>query len=146
MLQKVVKCYFVPLPRLSYIYWLIHFKKRTAHSASYTFLREMLINIETRHFHSSINHQEHLFHRPLITSYLRRVNIIKQLFYRNLQTQSFEDVFQTGVHKNFANFTGKRLCWKALESLFKTFAGWRPATLLKKDSDKGAFLWSLQNF
>ena len=23
--QKVVKCYFIPLPRLSYIYWLIHF-------------------------------------------------------------------------------------------------------------------------
>ena len=23
--QKVVKCYFVPLPRFSYIYWLINF-------------------------------------------------------------------------------------------------------------------------
>ena len=28
MLQKVVKCYFVPLPRLSYIYSLTHFKLR----------------------------------------------------------------------------------------------------------------------
>ena len=26
VLQKVVKCYFVQLPRLSYIYWLIHFE------------------------------------------------------------------------------------------------------------------------
>ena len=25
VLQKVVKCYFVSLPRLSYIYWPIHF-------------------------------------------------------------------------------------------------------------------------
>ena len=27
VLQKVVKCYFVPLPRLSYIYWPIYFKE-----------------------------------------------------------------------------------------------------------------------
>ena len=40
-------------------------KERAAHLASYTFLQEMLINIKTRHFHSSINHQEHLFHRTL---------------------------------------------------------------------------------
>ena len=26
MLEKVVKCYFMPLLQLSYIYWLIHFK------------------------------------------------------------------------------------------------------------------------
>ena len=37
-------------------------KERTAHLASSTFLQEMLINMRTRHFHSSINHQEHLFH------------------------------------------------------------------------------------
>ena len=27
VLQKAVKCCFIPLPRLSYIHWLIHFKK-----------------------------------------------------------------------------------------------------------------------
>ena len=27
VLQKIVKCYFVPLPRLSYIYWPIYFKE-----------------------------------------------------------------------------------------------------------------------
>ena len=26
MQEKVANCYFVPLPRLSYIYWFIHFK------------------------------------------------------------------------------------------------------------------------
>ena len=50
------------------------------------FLQEMLINIKTRHFHSSINHQEQLFHRTLITGYFRPVNIAKFLrtgfFYR----------------------------------------------------------------
>ena len=54
-------------------------KERTTHLGSYTFLQEMLINIKTRHFHSSINHQEHLFHRTLITSYFRPVNIAKFL-------------------------------------------------------------------
>ena len=54
-------------------------KERTAHLASYTFLQEMLINIKTRHFHSSINHQEYLFHRTLITNYVCHVNIAKFL-------------------------------------------------------------------
>ena len=50
----------------------ISLKERTAHLASYTFLQEVLINIRTRHFHRSINHQEHLFHRhlSLATSFL----------------------------------------------------------------------------
>ena len=57
-------------------------KESTAHLGSYTFLQEMLINIKTRHFHSSINHQEQLFHRTLITGYFRLVNIDIGLFYR----------------------------------------------------------------
>ena len=54
-------------------------KERTVHLASYTFLQDIMINIKTRHFHSSINHQKHLFHRTLITSYVRHVNIEKFL-------------------------------------------------------------------
>ena len=33
-------------------------KERTAHLGNYIFLQEMLINIKTRLFHSSISHQE----------------------------------------------------------------------------------------
>ena len=51
-------------------------QKRTANAGSYTFLQEMLI---TRHFHSSINHRELLFHTTLITGYFRPVNIAKFL-------------------------------------------------------------------
>ena len=54
-------------------------KERAGHLTSYTFVQEMLINIKTRHFHSSINYQEHLFHRTLITRYFRPVNIAKFL-------------------------------------------------------------------
>ena len=60
-------------------------KEITAHLGSYTFLQEMLINIKTRHSHSSINHQEHLFHRTLIAGCFRPMNIavfINGLFYR----------------------------------------------------------------
>ena len=45
--------------------------------------------------------------------------------------------------KNLANFTGKRLFW----SLFLIkLQGWRSATLSKRDSNTGVFLWNLQNF
>ena len=43
------------------------------------FLEEMLIKIETRQFHSSINHEEHFFHRTLIASYFLPLNIAKFL-------------------------------------------------------------------
>ena len=73
-------------------------KERAARLGSYTFLQEMLINVKTRHFHSSINHQEQLFHRTLITGYFRPVNIAKFLrtgfFIEHLQKQSFADIPQ----------------------------------------------------
>ena len=50
-------------------------KKNPAHLASYTFFTRYVINIKARQLHSCINHQEHLFHRTLITSYFRPVNI-----------------------------------------------------------------------
>ena len=61
------------------IYLKIIPKEGTSHLASYTVLQEMLINIKTRHFRSSINHQEHIFYRTRITSYFRPVNIAKFL-------------------------------------------------------------------
>ena len=45
--------------------------------------------------------------------------------------------------KNFANFTGKRLYWSLF---FKKLRAFRPATLLKRDSYKGVFLWNLRNY
>ena len=51
-------------------------EERTAHLGSCTFF-EMLINIKTRYVHSSINHQEQVFHRALITGYFRPANIAK---------------------------------------------------------------------
>ena len=47
------------------------------------------------------------------------------------------------VLKNFANFSGKHLCWSL--SLIHLKAS-RPTTLLKKDSNTGVFLLNFQNF
>ena len=73
-------------------------RERTANVVSYTFLQEMLINIKTRHSHSSINHREQLFHRILFTSYFRPVNIVQCLrvgdLIEHLQKQSFADIPQ----------------------------------------------------
>ena len=47
------------------------------------------------------------------------------------------------VHKNFAIFTGKHLCWCYF--LIKLQA-WKTGSLLKRDSNGGIFLWILRNF
>ena len=44
--------------------------------------------------------------------------------------------FKVGVLKNFANFTGKHLCWRLFLIKLQAF---RPATLLKRDSNTGVF-------
>ena len=93
----------------------------------------MLINIKTRHFHSSINHQEQFFHRTLITGYFRPVNILKflrtGLFIEHIQKQSFADNRQNRYSWKFCKLHRKEL---VLESLFKNLARWRLATSLKK--------------
>ena len=68
---------------------------------------------------------------------------IKQLACQNLQTRidrssRSQIFFKIGVLKNFAKFTRKQPCW----SLFLiTLQVWKPATLLKGDSNTGVFLW-----
>ena len=84
-------------------------KARTAPLASYTFLQEMPINIKTHD-----NHQERLFHRTLITSYFRPVNIanfLRTSFLQNTSRSSrLHMFFKIGALKSFANFTGEHLC------------------------------------
>ena len=50
--------------------------------------------------------------------------------------------FKIGVFKNFANFTGKHLRWSLFLIKLKAF---KPATLLKRDSNTGVFPWILRN-
>ena len=78
----------------------------------------MLINIKTRHFHSSVYHQEHLFHITHITSYFRLVNIAKFLKTAFLEDTSrsspLQMFFRIGVFRNLTIFKGNHLCWSLL--------------------------------
>ena len=61
----------------------------------------MLININTRHFHSSINRREQLFQRSLNTGYFRPVEYCKVLrtgfFIEHPQKQSLANIPQNRV-------------------------------------------------
>ena len=70
----------------------------------------------------------------------KRKQLIICTIFRSSRSQMF---FTIGVLKNFAIFTEKHLCWSLF--LIKLQA-LRPATLLKRNSDKGVFLWILPNF
>ena len=49
--------------------------------------------------------------------------------------------FQIGVLKSFVDFAGN-----AGASFLTKLQAWRPATLLKRDTNTDFFLWNLQNF
>ena len=65
----------------------------------------------------------------------------EQFSYHYLSNECFissclQIFFKIGVLKNFTIFTGKQLCW----SLFLVkLQGWRPMTLLKRDSNTDVF-------
>ena len=56
-----------------------------------------------------------------------------------VQKQPPEMLFKKVVLKNFAHLTEKHLCWSLF--LIKMEA-WRPATLLKRESNTDVFLWN----
>ena len=76
------------------------------------------------------------FYTLFIIIYLLTLTILTQPPEQNSEAAA------GGVLKIFAVFTGKRLYW----SLFlKKLQAFRPATLLKRDSYAGVFLWNLRN-
>ena len=100
-------------------------KEGTANVVSYTFLREMLINIKARYFHSFINHRE-LYQPPRtafsqdtyhwLLSSCEYCNVFKNgLFYRTppevLVCRYSSKKSNAFILKSFANFTRKHLCW-----------------------------------
>ena len=63
--------------------------------------------------------------------------------YNAIQKQWPKVFYKKAVLKNFAIFTGKHLCWSVFFIKWQNFS---PATLLKRDSNTGLFLWVLRNF
>ena len=62
---------------------------------------------------------------------------------KKLQKQSFSDILQNRCSYKFRNFSRKYLCWSFF--LIKLQV-WRPAALLRRDSNAGVFLWNLPKF
>ena len=61
----------------------------------------------------------------------------------NFRTSHQNSSAKKGVFRNFASFTGRQLCWSFFLIELQTF---RPAALLKIDSNTDVFLWNLQDF
>ena len=84
------------------------------------FLQETLINIKTRHFHSSINYQEHLFHITFYRQLLSSYEYEESFFINTSRSSRLQMFFKIGVLKSFSDFTGKHLWWSLF---FKKLAG-----------------------
>ena len=70
-------------------------------------------------------------------------DLIAKVLSGNAEAATRGVLYKKDVLKNFATFEGKQLC-KSL--FFNKVVGLRPATLLKKDSGAGIFLWVFWNF
>ena len=91
---------------------------------------------------NSLNLQENLEERYWIKSRRKPLRKIWMVRSRNDRSSCLQVFLKIGALKIFAIFTGKNLCWSLLIQL-QVF---RPATLLKADSNAGAFLWILRNW
>ena len=61
----------------------------------------------------------------------------------NVRSSNWNSAVKKSVFRNFASFTGKQLCWSLFLIELQAF---RPAVLLKRDSNTDVFLWNLQIF
>ena len=92
---------------------------------------------------NSLNLEEDLWKRPIElrgeTSTQEEILTVRS---RNCRSSCSQIFIKISVLKNFAIFTGKHLCW----SLFlRKLQVLKPASLLKRDSNTGVFLWILRN-
>ena len=60
----------------------------------------------------------------------------------NVRSSHRNSSVQKDAFRNFAGFTGRQLCWSLFLIELQTF---RPAALLKIDSNTDVFLWNLQD-
>ena len=80
------------------------------------------------------------FHMMLQYLERRKASQLFFLIFRSSRSQMF---FKTGFPKNFMIFTRKHPRWNLFLIKLQAF---RAATLLKRDSNTGVFLWILRNF
>ena len=77
----------------------------------------------------------------LLIWYFKRKKMFSIFF--KWQKQLLQVFYKKAALEDFEILTGKYLCWSLFLIKLQAF---RLATLLKRDSDTGVFLWILQNF
>ena len=102
-------------------------------------------NFQTIHLlYSKLTRKSKLAKNTFIVNldHIQCVNPVSLLLTLNMYRSSrWQMFFKIGTLKYFVIFTGKQLCWSLFLINLQT---WRPATLLKKDSNRGFFLWHLE--
>ena len=85
------------------------------------------------------------FDKDLLWIWLPKLYVLKSCTFCKYNTRSsrLQMFFKMRVLKNLASFTGKRQCWGLFLIKLQVL---RSATLSKRDSNTGAFLWNLQHF
>ena len=93
---------------------------------------------------NSLNLEEDLWRRPIElraeTSTQEEILTVRSRHCRSSCSKTF---IKISVLKYFAIFTGKHLCWGPLSRKLQVL---KPASLTKRDSNMGVFLWILRNF
>ena len=118
-------------------------KERTAHLASHTFFTRNVDQYKNTSFHScGIHHfSQNSYHYVL--SSCEYCKVFKNSFFiERLRSSRLQMFFKIGVFKSFANFTGD-FCVRAFS---KKICSLKACNFIKKSSNTGVFLWSLQNF
>ena len=76
-----------------------------------------------------------------ILQYLLSAHLLNS--FSQFRSSRSQMLLKIGVLKNFANLTGKQLCWRLF---LITLQALNSKTLSKRDSNTGVFLWNLRNF
>ena len=85
----------------------------------------------------------HCFCTSMQIVFSRSSNQHKEMLFHLLRSSQRKYSLKKGVLENFAISTGKYLCCSHFLVMLQTF---RPATLIRRDSNIGIFLWVLRNF
>ena len=93
---------------------------------------------------NSLNLEQDLWRMPIefraVTSSWEEILPVNS---RNGRSSCSQILIKINVLKNFAIFRGKHLCWSLILGKLQVL---KPASLLERDSNTGAFLWILRNF
>ena len=119
---------------------------------SYRFVAELTFNYYNSSFHRT-NRSQKIMRFSYIAVFRTQSNLYDGAFscafgrkifsQKSFRSNNRKCSAKKSILKNFPNFTGKHLCWSLFLINLQTF---KPATLLKRDSNTSVFMWNLSIF